>query len=202
MNNTSNCFNCHSLQNISELPAHSRKRPPYSYVALILMAISQSPEQKLPVSGIYDYINQFPYYKQRYPKWMNSVRYTLSQNDCFVKIPRELDSRGRGYYWTLDPEAKDMFDDGSFLRRRKRYKRLSSYDYHQHPPYPIFSKTDMPKLIQNNEVCVEHFMDIKTEPQDEIKSVKPVPINGNLINQQEPKHCMVSFYNRHSLIVQ
>ena len=85
-----------SVEDISEFPANSRKRPPYSYVALILMAISQSPEQKLAVSGIYDYINQFSYYKQRYPKWLNSVRYTLSQNDCFIKVPRELHSNGRG----------------------------------------------------------------------------------------------------------
>lgn len=30
-----------------------------------------------------------------------------------------------GNFWTLDPLAEDMFDNGSFLRRRKRYKRTS-----------------------------------------------------------------------------
>jgi Forkhead domain len=46
-------------------------------------------------------------------------------NDCFIKVPREPGNPGKGNFWTLDPLAEDMFDNGSFLRRRKRYKRAN-----------------------------------------------------------------------------
>ena len=67
--------------------------------------------------------NRFPYYKEKFPQWQNSIRHNLSLNDCFVKMPREPGNPGKGNFWTLDPLAQDMFDNGSFLRRRKRYKR-------------------------------------------------------------------------------
>ncbi|XP_048360573.1 forkhead box protein D4-like 1 [Sphaerodactylus townsendi] len=99
-------------------------KPPYSYIALITMAILQSPQQKLPLRGICAFIRgRFPYYRQRCPAWQNSVRHNLSLNDCFVKVPREPGSPGKGNYWSLHPAARDMFQNGSFLRRRKRFKR-------------------------------------------------------------------------------
>lgn len=49
----------------------------------------------------------------------------MSLNDCFIKVPREPGNPGKGNFWTLDPLAEDMFDNGSFLRRRKRYKRTT-----------------------------------------------------------------------------
>uniref|UniRef100_A0A803VP68 Fork-head domain-containing protein n=1 Tax=Ficedula albicollis TaxID=59894 RepID=A0A803VP68_FICAL len=103
-----------------------RGKPPYSYIALIAMAIANAAERKLTLGGIYKFITErFPFYREN-PK---NIRHNLTLNDCFVKIPREPGHPGKGNYWTLDPAAEDMFDNGSFLRRRKRFKRTDITTY-------------------------------------------------------------------------
>ena len=122
-------------------------KPPYSYIALITMAIVQSPHKRLTLHGICQFIrDRFPYYKDRFPAWQNSIRHNLSLNDCFVKIPREPGNPGKGNFWTLDPLAQDMFDNGSFLRRRKRYKRPEMI---RPRPYPFLDPFTQRLLIQN-----------------------------------------------------
>ncbi|XP_053188058.1 forkhead box protein I3a [Scomber japonicus] len=96
-------------------------RPPYSYSALIAMAIQSAPQQRLTLSQIYGYVSQnFPFYSQNKAGWQNSIRHNLSLNDCFTKIPRDPQDPGKGNYWTLDPNCEKMFDNGNFRRKRKR----------------------------------------------------------------------------------
>uniref|UniRef100_A0A667YS83 Forkhead box I3a n=1 Tax=Myripristis murdjan TaxID=586833 RepID=A0A667YS83_9TELE len=96
-------------------------RPPYSYSALIAMAIQGAPEQRLTLSQIYQYVaNNFPFYSRSKAGWQNSIRHNLSLNDCFRKVPRDESDPGKGNYWTLDPNCEKMFDNGNFRRKRKR----------------------------------------------------------------------------------
>ncbi|XP_062927268.1 forkhead box protein I1 [Mobula hypostoma] len=96
-------------------------RPPYSYSALIAMAIQNATDKKLTLSQIYQYVAEnFPFYKKSKAGWQNSIRHNLSLNDCFKKVPRDEDDPGKGNYWTLDPNCEKMFDNGNFRRKRKR----------------------------------------------------------------------------------
>ncbi|XP_069333998.1 forkhead box protein E3 [Eulemur rufifrons] len=114
-----------------------RGKPPYSYIALIAMALAHAPGRRLTLAAIYRFITErFAFYRDSPRKWQNSIRHNLTLNDCFVKVPREPGNPGKGNYWTLDPAAADMFDNGSFLRRRKRFKRAELPAHPAAPPGP------------------------------------------------------------------
>ncbi|KAG7158547.1 forkhead box protein B1-like [Homarus americanus] len=103
--------------------SYGDQKPPYSYISLTAMAIWNSPEKMCTLAEIYKFImDNFPYYRKNTQRWQNSLRHNLSFNDCFIKIPRRPDRPGKGAYWTLHPSAMNMFENGSFLRRRKRFK--------------------------------------------------------------------------------
>ena len=153
--------------------SYGDSKPPYSYIALTAMALMRSSEKMLPLSDIYKFImDGFPYYRKNTQRWQNSLRHNLSFNDCFIKIPRRPDRPGKGAYWTLHPKAIAMFENGSLLRRRKRFKleteekdtldtelaalanlnrvlasNFGPVDNYSHPPPPVHHPQHMPPMI-------------------------------------------------------
>ncbi|ESN92465.1 hypothetical protein HELRODRAFT_147202, partial [Helobdella robusta] len=102
---------------------YSHTKPPYSYISLITWAIQSSPSKMCTLNEIYSMITElFPFYRQNQQRWQNSIRHSLSFNDCFVKVSRSPDRPGKGSYWTLHPNSGNMFENGCYLRRQKRFK--------------------------------------------------------------------------------
>ncbi|XP_030078003.1 forkhead box protein L2-like [Microcaecilia unicolor] len=133
---------------LSASAVESEQKPPYSYVALIAMAIQESPEQRLPLSGIYESIaRRFPYYRGRHKSWQNSVRHNLSLNQCFVKVSGG--DRKKGNFWALGPAFHDMFEEGNY-RRRRRTKR---------PCYPASPETSEGGCsVHQSPACTYHLL--------------------------------------------
>ncbi|RVE47266.1 hypothetical protein evm_008063 [Chilo suppressalis] len=123
--------------------SYTHAKPPYSYISLITMAIQNSSTRMLTLSEIYQFImDLFPFYRQNQQRWQNSIRHSLSFNDCFVKVPRTPDKPGKGSFWTLHPDSGNMFENGCFLRRQKRFKdekkesiRQAQKASHPHGPH-------------------------------------------------------------------
>ena len=95
-------------------------KPPYSYAALICMAINNAPNRLATMREILAYIEQnYAYYRSN-KKWHGTIRHDLTVNDCFMKMPPR--PKQKGCLWTINDEFKDMFDNGSLRRRRYRFK--------------------------------------------------------------------------------
>ena len=105
----------------------SNSRPPYSYSALIAMAILSSSKKMLTLPDIYDFISdKFPFYRKDDKKWKNSIRHNLSLNKCFQKAPREDGVHGKGNFWIINPDCDHILENGNFRspagRRKARPK--------------------------------------------------------------------------------
>ncbi|XP_034190266.1 uncharacterized protein LOC117608780 isoform X3 [Osmia lignaria lignaria] len=120
------------------------KKPPFSYVALIAMAIQHSAQKRATLSEIYAYITaRFPYFQKNKKGWQNSIRHNLSLNECFVKVPREGGGERKGNFWTLDPQYADMFENGNYRRRRRMKRPYRNAPYHK----PLFGDPFSPTHV-------------------------------------------------------
>lgn len=92
-----------------------------SYTAIIAQAILSSPDKKLPLGNIYEYIAEnFPEFLKKGQGWRNCVRHNLSLSECFIKAGRARN--GRGNYWGIHPRYLKNFSKGDFRKRRASHR--------------------------------------------------------------------------------
>uniref|UniRef100_A0A915PW06 Fork-head domain-containing protein n=1 Tax=Setaria digitata TaxID=48799 RepID=A0A915PW06_9BILA len=100
-------FNEQTQQELAQMRTYNGKignaKPPFSYISLITMAIQRSESRMLTLSEIYQFImDNYAYYRQNQQ--------------------RTPDKPGKGSFWTLHEDCGNMFENGCYLRRQKRFK--------------------------------------------------------------------------------
>uniref|UniRef100_A0A8D8ZBM1 Fork head domain-containing protein FD5 n=1 Tax=Cacopsylla melanoneura TaxID=428564 RepID=A0A8D8ZBM1_9HEMI len=132
--------------------SNEEPKPQHSYIGLIAMGILSSPDMKLVLSDIYQYIlDNYTYFRTRGPGWRNSIRHNLSLNDCFIKAGRS--ANGKGHYWSIHPANVEDFKKGDF-RRRKAQRKVRRHmglavddDNDSNSPPPLSPPLTFPNLL-------------------------------------------------------
>ncbi|KAK6486649.1 forkhead box protein O1-A [Huso huso] len=106
-----------------------------SYADLITKAIESSPEKRLTLSQVYDWmVKSVPYFKDKGDSnssagWKNSIRHNLSLHSRFIRVQNE--GTGKSSWWMLNPEggksgksprrrAASMDNNSKFAKSRGR----------------------------------------------------------------------------------
>ncbi|CAB1337230.1 unnamed protein product [Coregonus sp. 'balchen'] len=109
-----------------------------SYADLISQAIENSPEKRLTLAQIYDWmVKTVPYFNDKGDSnssagWKNSIRHNLSLHNKFLRVHNE--STGKSSWWMLNPEggktgkaprrrAASMDNSSKLLKSRMRAKQ-------------------------------------------------------------------------------
>ncbi|XP_070796303.1 forkhead box protein H1-like [Pituophis catenifer annectens] len=128
---------------------HRHPKPPYTYLAMIALVIQASPERKLTLSQIIKEIsNLFPFFKEGYQGWKDSIRHNLSANDCFQKVLKDpAKPKAKGNFWTVDvdlipPEALKLQNTAVSRQEERTFTvDLAPFVYHgwafKAPPPPL-----------------------------------------------------------------
>ena len=96
----------------------SSDKPELSYAALIGRAILASPQHKLRLKDIYDYISiVYPFYKREghshSQKWMNAIRQNLTNTPQFFKEVHP-DGTSKGSLWCISDHDLPCFEGGGY----------------------------------------------------------------------------------------
>ncbi|XP_008201201.1 forkhead box protein O isoform X2 [Tribolium castaneum] len=99
-----------------------------SYADLITQAITSSPDKRLTLSQIYEWMVQnVPYFKDKGDSnssagWKNSIRHNLSLHNRFMRVQNE--GTGKSSWWMINPDAKP----GKSVRRRAASMETSKFE--------------------------------------------------------------------------
>uniref|UniRef100_A0A8C0RD59 Forkhead box protein H1 n=1 Tax=Canis lupus familiaris TaxID=9615 RepID=A0A8C0RD59_CANLF len=94
----------------SQPPKRRKKRylrhdkPPYTYLAMIALVIQAAPSRRLKLAQIIRQVQAaFPFFKDDYEGWKDSIRHNLSSNRCFRKVPKDpAKPQAKGNFWAVD----------------------------------------------------------------------------------------------------
>ncbi|XP_062566194.1 forkhead box protein M1-like [Saccostrea cucullata] len=124
------------------------KRPPFSYMTLIQMALNSREDKRKTLREICKWIEEiFPYYKHTAkPGWKNSIRHNLSLYSIFEREK----SKKHGSYWTIREDCPEKSKVVPSKEKKDVPTSLSNYPVflpHQAPKIP---KLPIPPHHRNN----------------------------------------------------
>jgi len=123
-----------------------------SYKALIIEAIEQSPQRKMTLNEIYDWIVQnIDFFKgegatNSSAGWKNSIRHNLSLHAIFVKEPQQNGTRSIGCYWRLDRSREPDKEKSRKRQREGTIRRRANTDQPEARNEALRRKTKSDKL--------------------------------------------------------
>ena len=131
-------------------PYKRHPKPPYSYAAMSIMAIENSPNMSLMYREITDAIrDMFPaFFSGEYQGWRKSVRHMLSRMECFNYDKKYDESTNRSnYYWKVD-----LTKVNSELFMRQPSKEDIRKTEHEFMPY-LHQQLNVPPVILPEHYC-------------------------------------------------
>ena len=145
---------------------YSSEKPDLPYAALIGQAILSSPNHRLTLQEIYDWITiVYPHFKRNEQTWMNSIRHVLSTTIVFRKVQRDR-AEGRTL-WAIWDRDLECFANGGF--RKERCAEMQE----QKARYATKKRTagdSLPRKAKRTKKSV------KQEPQAEVAPAEPAEL--------------------------
>ncbi|XP_060558970.1 forkhead box protein F-like [Ruditapes philippinarum] len=131
-------------------------KPPYTYVAMIIVAILNSEEKELTLAGIRDKLMEmFPFFRGEYTGWKNSVRHALSNSKCFYKLHKSDDQESAvSSVWKVNTKYVKHY---TFNRQAKGPK-------YQHYKFTLQDELGLPPFDDSNEYNLEKDINLPPKP--------------------------------------
>ncbi|MCJ1404688.1 hypothetical protein MMC11_007914 [Xylographa trunciseda] len=167
------------LPDPSEMPhiEDDGSKPPYSYSALIGMAIMRAPNRRLTLAQIYKWISDtFSHYRAAEAGWQNSIRHNLSLNKAFIKQERPKDDPGKGNYWAIEAGMQTQFI------KEKPCRRPASSSGPPPPGMRVWSQPASDMMSTLSTLPPSH----QSTRKNEVTSTAPEPSSDATIPASDP----------------
>ncbi|XP_021574237.1 forkhead box protein H1 [Carlito syrichta] len=181
------CLGPPKAKSSSQPPKRRKKRylrhdkPPYTYLAMIALVIQAAPSRRLKLAQIIRQVQAvFPFFREDYQGWKDSIRHNLSSNRCFRKVPKDpAKPQAKGNFWAVDvslipAEALRLQNTALYRRwkntgsRRAFARDLGPYVLHGRPYRP----PSPPPPLPNEGFSIKSLL---RNPREGAPRPRPVP---------------------------